>query len=323
MDSKIVNPSDGRSGGVILLWKKEVVVEQVFSAPKYIDVYIKESPEKTWRLTGIYGEPRWEDKYKTWDKLRELKTVSNLPWVILGDFNEILYTHEKEGGNARPQGYMQAFRDALDDCGLEDLGFIGEKFTWKRGRIRERLDRVVANSAWLVMHPGAIVQHMDYTKSDHRPIILDTDYQNMEPQSREGPRRFEAKWLREKGFRETVQQAWASAAVASSGGVLGKLAHMHNALHAWDRAVLKEPKRRLRRAQNKLEKALNGPMNTENEVLAKEMADLVELLLEQEETHWFQRSRANWLQAGDRNTSFFHNFASARRKKNYIKKIAE
>jgi hypothetical protein len=98
---------------------------------------------------------------------------------------------------------------------------------------------------------------------------------------------------------------------------------MHNALHAWDRAVLKEPKRRLRRAQNKLEKALNGPMNTENEVLAKEMADLVELLLEQEETHWFQRSRANWLQAGDRNTSFFHNFASARRKKNYIKKIAE
>jgi hypothetical protein len=51
------------------------------------------------------------------------------------------------------------------------------------------------------------------------------------------------------------------------------------------------------------------------------MVSLVELLLEQEEIHWFQRSRSNWLQFGDRNTSFFHHYASARRKKNYIKKL--
>jgi hypothetical protein len=34
-----------------------------------------------------------------------------------------------------------------------------------------------------------------------------------------------------------------------------------------------------------------------------------------------QRSRANWLQYGDRNTNFFHQYASARRKKNLIKKL--
>jgi hypothetical protein len=34
-----------------------------------------------------------------------------------------------------------------------------------------------------------------------------------------------------------------------------------------------------------------------------------------------QRSRANWLQHGDQNTAFFHQFASARRKKNLIKKL--
>jgi hypothetical protein len=75
MDSKIVNPSDGRSGGVLMLWKKEIKIQQIFSAPKYIDVQITESPDKIWRLTGLYGEPRWEDKYKTWDKIRELKTI--------------------------------------------------------------------------------------------------------------------------------------------------------------------------------------------------------------------------------------------------------
>jgi hypothetical protein len=64
-------------------------------------------------------------------------------------------------------------------------------------------------------------------------------------------------------------------------------------------------------------------MNDENEAIAKEMAALIDLLLEQEETHWMQRSRANWLKHGDRNTTFFHNFASARRKKNFIKKLKD
>ena len=104
---------------------------------------------------------------------------------------------------------MQAFRDALTDCELEDLGFTGEIFTWKRGRIRERLDRAVANGAWASMHPGAVLQHLEYMKADHRPILLDTEYQEA-LHDRSGIKRFEAKWLREKGFREEVQRAWDS-----------------------------------------------------------------------------------------------------------------
>jgi hypothetical protein len=69
MDMKIVNPSVGRSGGLLPLWKKEIIIQQIFSAPNYIYVQINEGPNKVWRLTGIYGEPRWEDKYKTWDKI--------------------------------------------------------------------------------------------------------------------------------------------------------------------------------------------------------------------------------------------------------------
>jgi hypothetical protein len=38
--------------------------------------------------------------------------------------------------------------------------------------------------------------------------------------------------------------------------------------------------------QQKMENTMNGPMNDENEAVAKEMADLVELLLEQEEIPW-------------------------------------
>ena len=184
---------------MILFWKKEIVIEQTFSAPKYIDVKVVENPGKIWRLTGIYGEPKWEDKYKTWDKLRDLKNTSDLPWVVIGDFNEILYSHEKEGGNLRPHTYMDAFRDALSDCDLEDLGFWGENFTWKRGRIREKLDRAVANGAWHIMHPYASLHHLDWTRSDHRPILLETDHP-FPLHRRAGSKKFEAKWLYEKAF---------------------------------------------------------------------------------------------------------------------------
>jgi hypothetical protein len=246
-----------------------------------------------------------------------------MPWATIGDFNEILFNHEKEGGNPRPQVYMQAFRDVLDDCDLIDLGFIGEPFTWKRGRIRERLDRVIVNNAWNIMHPGAVVKHLEFARSDHRPILLDMDFQII-PSNPNSSIKFEAKWLHEKDFIEVVEQAWHNANEATArSGVLDRLAHMHKALHDWDRHILKQPRKRIRKAQKKLDSAMNGPMTDENEKIAKEMTDLVEMLLQQEEVHWLQRSRANWLTQGDRNTNFFHQFATARRKKNLIKRLKD
>jgi hypothetical protein len=137
----------------------------------------------------------------------------------------------------------------------------------------------------------------------------------------DGPKRLEAKWLKEEKFREEVVRAWEQAGAVAGDSVLARLGRMHSSLHAWDKRILKKPKRRLCKAQRELQKALDGPTSDENEEIAKEKANLIELLLEQDEIYWAQRSRANWLQFGDRNSSFFHSFASARRKKNYIKKL--
>ena len=136
---------------------------------------------------------------------------------------------------------MQAFRDALTHCSLEDLGFSGDILTWKHGRIRERLDRVVADGPWTIMHPGAMVKHLDYTNSDHRPILLDTEFVPVTNLNRTSRRKFEAKWLQEEGFSQVVHQAWKAAGHATSGGVLPKLEHMHASLHAWDKTVLNKP----------------------------------------------------------------------------------
>ena len=108
--------------------------------------------------------------------LRSLHGSSSLPWLALGDFNEILFHHEKEGGRARPQGHIQAFQDALVDYGLADIGYTGDIFTWQRRKIKERLDRGVANPEWNIMFPNARLVNSEMVKSDHRPLIVNTDF---------------------------------------------------------------------------------------------------------------------------------------------------
>ncbi|XP_071680095.1 uncharacterized protein [Lolium perenne] len=322
MDHKYVVRSDGRSGGLMLMWKKEIGVDLLFKCDNYIDVIIGRGVENIWRFTGMYGEPKWENKYLTWDYLRNLHAQCNMPWLVLGDLNEILYPFEKEGGNPRPLHFMQAFRDALVDCDLSDLGYVGDKFTWHRGHIRERLDRALSNEAWNNKFPHAVLENLPYCKSDHRPILLSLEEQLAHEHL--GPKvlRFEAKWLKEAQFKDIVQQAWEqSGADLSNTDLAGRLSAVHKQLHKWDRYTLQRSKKRIRAAQRELEQVAVDDLSDENIEKQKQLALEIERLLEQEEIHWAQRSRVNWLQFGDKNTSYFHRSASTRRERNRIKRL--
>jgi hypothetical protein len=103
--------------------------------------------------------------------------------------------------------------------------------------------------------------------------------------------------------------------------VHGRLRAMNNGLHEWDRVVVKRPKHSLRKAQRELDLLMSGPLYPDSDQKKHELAKLVENLLEQEEIKWCQRSQVNWLQIRDRNTGFFHCFASARKRRNYIKQL--
>jgi hypothetical protein len=68
----------------------------------YIDVEVVEDNGSRWRFTGIYGESKTSEKDNTWKLLRTLSAQSNLPWLCMGDFNEILFDYEKEGVYSGP-----------------------------------------------------------------------------------------------------------------------------------------------------------------------------------------------------------------------------
>lgn len=103
-----------------------------------------------WRYTRFYGCPERQRRRESWQIIRDLAGRSPLPWCIIGDFNDIMYVHEKRGGKMSNRHLLEGFKEAVNDSGLQDLGFVGNEFTWERSRgspiwIQERLDRGLAN----------------------------------------------------------------------------------------------------------------------------------------------------------------------------------
>ena len=139
-----------RKGGLTMMWKNDIKLKFNGFSKNHIDMVVEQGAGLlAWRLTGFYGEPEKVRRKETRRLFKGLAIQDDLPWCCFGDFNEILLDHEKSGGCLRREGQMVDFREALDKCKLDDLGFLGNWYTWERGNtiennIRERIDRAVA-----------------------------------------------------------------------------------------------------------------------------------------------------------------------------------
>ncbi|KAA3468683.1 reverse transcriptase [Gossypium australe] len=90
-----------------------------------------------------------------------------------------MYDFEKKSGLPRKEKRMEAFRNALEDCHLMDVGYSRNWFTWEKGNlpktnIRERLDRGVANVNWISRFSETNIKHLVHSTSDHCPLLITT-----------------------------------------------------------------------------------------------------------------------------------------------------
>ncbi|KAL8106853.1 hypothetical protein AgCh_023591 [Apium graveolens] len=170
--------AQGRSGGLALFWKENDQVKLLSLSQNHIDVEITIRGMLTWRLTGFYGEPNQNQRRRTWDLLRHLARDSNLPWVTMGDMNNIVSQLDKRGGTAYPQKLIDGFNAVLEETGLQDMELYGHQFTWERGRNTEnwleiRLDRALVTNGWYGLFPLAKLYRVEGSPSDHSPIFLE------------------------------------------------------------------------------------------------------------------------------------------------------
>ena len=103
----------------------------------------------------------------------DVKSRLNAPFLVMGDFNEILKVEERFV-NVSITKVMRDFGDWINNMNLEDLPIMGRKFTQRRGKSCSRLDRVLIGSIWSVKYPNLKLLGLKYSKSNHIPLLLDS-----------------------------------------------------------------------------------------------------------------------------------------------------
>lgn len=105
-------------GGLALFWSKDINLHVLDSSTSHIDAVVNPGVDDVWRITGFYGNPVTANWEHSWALLKHLCLKLDLPWICVGDFNEIVRAEEKLGGARRRERQMTDFRDALDYCGF-------------------------------------------------------------------------------------------------------------------------------------------------------------------------------------------------------------
>jgi hypothetical protein len=202
----------GMGGGLACLWNKNFDCTITNFSQNHIYMEVNDSLRGRWRLTGFYGMPEGGRRKESWNLLRKLSNLSQLPWCIIEDFNDILSAEEKKGRSDRQPWLIQGFRKAVLDAGLTDIYMDGYGFTWFKSlgtdrAVEEKLDRAMANDSWFDKFQNAKLECLTTTSSDHYPLWLDCAPQ---PAPSCGLRRFrfENAWLVEPEFGPLVSQRW-------------------------------------------------------------------------------------------------------------------
>ena len=203
----------GFVGGLWLFWNSDrVQVHQLAMSEQEIHVLVKVLPSNLeFICTAVYANPRFQERCVLWNNLKNAANLHDKPWIIIGDFNEVLVEGDKFGGRSISSNRSLLFKECLDHYSMIDMGFVGPRFTWTNRRnicdlIQERIDRFFANPSWYALHPNARVTYLTRCVSDHYPVLLKTNPSNSVFLPR--PFKFQSFWLSDVSFPGIVIEAW-------------------------------------------------------------------------------------------------------------------
>ncbi|KAH7848430.1 hypothetical protein Vadar_002675 [Vaccinium darrowii] len=321
---------EGLAGGLALWWNNDLELDIETASKNLIHTIVTDKVNSyTWAATFVYGCPTKAGKEQVWEDIKEIGRFERLPWLCMGDFNEILSCTDKLGGKSCNQQRIALFHDMLNSCGLVDLEFKGPKFTWRNNRvgrdlIMERIDMAFAESKWRELYDKALVFVEPAIGSDHNPLILNTEF----PLQKVGrPFKFESFWTTEEDCRGIISASWLQRQEGPNMVKLcKKLRECKDKLKKWHRANFADlrlqisvVKDQLLEVQKQQDQGSNPELVAFERVLSRKLEDL----WQKDAMFWHQRSRIKWLQMGDKNSRFFHLSTIQRRQRNQIVKLKD
>ncbi|XP_075640416.1 uncharacterized protein LOC142612185 [Castanea sativa] len=204
----------------------------------------------------------------------------------MGDFNCILNEDVQIGSCKGSTSTTNYLKELMFNLSFIDLGYSGNKFTcakgkWGNASIKRRLDKGVASISWRLAYPKATISHLSDINSNHAPILLDTCPTDSFAHR---PFHFEAVWLRDKGCRLVIEDAFSREVFGSDFVKLyKKQAATREALHKWNKEVFRRCQDRINKLLQKIKEIQSRQPTQANEVAKQSMqTELSEWLIRSE-----------------------------------------
>lgn len=171
----------GFTGGLWCFWSVDNVSLKVLSyTAQTINVGVLYKDNISWLLSLVYGSPVVSLRDKFCDFVERMSGYGNVPWCMIGDFNQVVCQEDKLGGRKVTSYSAERMRRMLNMCDFQGVDFSGPRFTWTNNQpgsfnIRQRLDQCWCNSSWHDLFPSATVRHLPRVHSDHHLLLLSTN----------------------------------------------------------------------------------------------------------------------------------------------------
>ncbi|XP_021996206.1 uncharacterized protein LOC110893404 [Helianthus annuus] len=321
-----------RGTRIILGWNPDDVDLMVlYQSDQVVHTQVRLKAEsKDFFCSFVYAENRYQERRALWEDLCSHSIVAKEhPWVVLGDFNSALNMEDCLHGPSSHTIGMREFYDCIQVAEITDINHHGCHFTWnqkpKEGiGVFKKLDRVMGNIKFMDLFPNAYAKFQPPRVSDHSPCIL-----NLPNIIHAKPKPFKfANFLTSKAeFKHLVAAEWAKEIngfamfsvvkkMRNLKPCFRKLLHQQGNLH--DKVA------RLRSELDICQKQVdvNPHDPVARDAAAKCLHEFQEAAYD-EECFLKQKSKVEWLCAGDSNTAFFHNSVKSRNARNKILCISD
>lgn len=140
---------------------------------------------------------------------------------------------------------MRAFREVVDECAFQDLGWSGVPFTWDNrqsgvANVKARIDRALANEEFRQQFRFTKVRHISAAESDHCFVLLEFRVQR-DDHGRRGARlfRYENVWQTHSDYEKVVSDCWrGQQRTPDLQGISESLTAMQRRLEPWGKKNL-------------------------------------------------------------------------------------
>ena len=318
------------NGRIVLIWKDPLDVQLLAQSRQHLTCLITIPNLPPIIYTAIYASNQSDERADLWNDLPQIHASLDLEsknWVVGGDLNQIMFPLEHSNPAVDyTDNLMYQMQDCFLQAGIFDLRYLGPCHTWKNNQpdspVAKKLDRLLVNSNTIAAYPNVVASFLPPDLSDHCPCLLNLALSL--PKAGTYPYKFQNYLTKHPGFAQLVKDAWihAGSVCQTLSQLCWKLKQIKSDLKIINRENYSKIQERVTNTHSLLQlvqvQALQDPTST-NFQAERDLHQKWNFLREIEELYFRQRSRINWLRAGDFNTTFFHMICQVRTSYNAIR----